>query len=437
LLLHGASLDQRASYLTQRYWHLTSYSYLPMPTTILDATLHVAGAQVSCTATTHGFDRRTDYVGRPSSGVRADSIDVTLTGEAAFLPLWDDLGINDFRRESGHLAWHTNHGQTVRRLTFYDAHCTRLSLRFDARGQDGKESVELTLRFSPAAIELDGTYVELYSRLWWEPNAHVRRRAFIRPGPVLPPLPSVALAALKQAAQSLGKVAGAALGTVALVLTPANDADAPGYDAEKNFTKDHPTLPPDPDALRLAELARAREVGTLTPDEEAEYLALLAKVRGIRVASLADLNVLGHYKKQPQGLPGFHFEAITYTKRSKVDTDVLRRKFDSSVRAKFMKKISTEPSYMAELRAAGFDHEDLVLMQLGRVPEGWQVHHKLPLDDGGDNSLANLMLIENRPWHSVVTGHQKTWTGKLKPGESTQVKWPIYNHGIVYPPKKP
>lgn len=84
----------------------------------------------------------------------------------------------------------------------------------------------------------------------------MRHRALIPPGPVLPPpppLPSVALAALKQAAQSLGKVAGAAgVGTVALVPTPANDADSPGYDAEKTFTKNHPSRPPDPAAFRLA-----------------------------------------------------------------------------------------------------------------------------------------------------------------------------------------
>jgi hypothetical protein len=48
-------------------------------------------------------------------------------------------------------------------------------------------------------------------------------------------------------------VAGAAgVGTVALVPTPANDADAPGYDAEKTFTKNHPSRPPDPAAFRLA-----------------------------------------------------------------------------------------------------------------------------------------------------------------------------------------
>jgi hypothetical protein len=41
----------------------------------------------------------------------------------------------------------------------------------------------------------------------------------------------------------------------------------------------------------LAELERAREVGTLTPDEEAEYIALLAKVKGVHVQNVKELEI--------------------------------------------------------------------------------------------------------------------------------------------------
>jgi hypothetical protein len=137
-----------------------------MPTPILEAKLQVAGVRASCTATWHGLDQATDYVGRPSSGVHFQSLEVLLTGEAAFLAIWDELALDSFRRESGHLTWRTAQGQTVRRLTFYDAYCTRLSFCFDARGQDGNPSVELRLRFLPTAINLDGAYLEQYTRLW-------------------------------------------------------------------------------------------------------------------------------------------------------------------------------------------------------------------------------------------------------------------------------
>jgi len=310
--------------------------------------------RASCTATWHGLAQATDYVGRPSSSVHFQSLEVVLMGEAAFLAIWDELALDSFRRESGHLTWRTAQGQTVRRLTFYDAHCTRLSLCFDARGQDGKPSVELRLRFSPTAINLDGAYLEQYTRLWWEPNWPTRRRAFLQPGPVLPPLPplpSVALAALKLAAETVGKAAGAVLGTAALVLTPANKTDAPGYDAEKNFSKNHPTPLPNPDAFRLAELERARKLAALTPEEEAELIVLLAKVKGIHVQSLAELDVEGPLRGNNVPLPGFHTISLTYVKRPTADVAALRRKFNSSVREKFLKSIGADPSLVQQLRA--------------------------------------------------------------------------------------
>jgi len=315
-------------------------------------------------------------------------------------------------------------GQTVRQLTFYEAHCTRLLLRFDARGQDGKAAVELKLRFSPAAVELNGTYIEGYSRLWWKLNARVRHRAFVRPGPVLPPLPplpSVALAALKQAAQALGKAAGAVLGTAALVLTPANDANAPGYEAEKNFSQDHPTLPPDPDACRLAELERAREARALTPDEEAEYVALLAKVKGIRVRNLADLADANAAKLPLQGLDvplrGFtYLHDFAYTKRPPADKAILRRKFESSGRKAFLKSLSDDPLKMDRLKKLGMSEENLERIRRGEVPLDYQVHHKLSLDDGGDNSISNLVLIRDDPYHRAITAFQNSSTRGLQPG---------------------
>ncbi|UYZ62001.1 type VI secretion system tube protein TssD [Hymenobacter weizhouensis] len=419
-----------------------------MPTPVLDAELQVARHRVLCTTTRQGLRQKTDFAGRRSTRVRSHPIEVTITGEAACWSIWDELAADSVRRESGHLVWRTAQGQVVRHLVFYDAYCTRLGFRFDARGQQGQPSLELTLRFSPAAIELNGQYTEFYSRLPWEKDPRVRRRALIQPPPLLPPHlpplpprtipPAAAAAAAEEAAGLLGgaalRAASTVLGTLALVLTPANDADAPGYDAEKSFQKNHP---PNLDAIRLAELEREREYRALSQQEEAEYVALLAKVKGVRVQSVADLDVIGRYKKQPQGLPGFHFENITYTKRSKADTDALRRKFASSIRPKFLKKISNDPMYVAELRKAGFDDQALKIMQGGNVPTGWQVHHKLPLDDGGDNSFNNLLLIKNTPYHSAVTGYQKTNTGHLTPGQSVIIKWPTYSRGIVYPSTQP
>jgi hypothetical protein len=406
-----------------------------MPLPILEAELQVAGVRASCTATWHGLAQATDYVGRPSSGVRFQSQEVLLTGEVVFLAIWDELALDSFRRESGHLTWRTTQGQTMRRLTFYDAYCTRLSLCFDTRGQDGKPSVELRLRFSPAAIDLDGAYLEQYVRLWWEPDWRTRQRAFLQPGPVLPPLPplpSVALAALKLAAEAVGKAAGAVLGTAALVLAPTNNTDAPGYDAEKNFSKNHPTPLPNPDAFRLAELERARALAVLTPEEEAEYVALLAKVKGIHVQSLEDLDVEVPLRGNNVPLPGFYYIQLSYTKRSDADREALRRKFDSNGRKNFLKHLGNDPTKHAPLKKSGLTDAQIDDLTKGIRPSGYQVHHKLPLDDGGDNSFNNLLLIKNEPYHKVITNVQNAATPGMAAGNTRIVQWPMCD-GFVYP----
>lgn len=259
--------------------------------------------------------------------------------------------------------------------------------------------------------------------------------------PVVPPAVPFVLPTVEEVAAVVGEkaleglaAAGTAVATpvalaLGLILASSTPAGGPG------IPQTH-MVPIDPDLSRLNKLLADHAAGSLAARDESELMDLLAKLKGIRVRSLADLTVVGKYKDQPTALPGFHFEEISYCKRSEADTAALRNRFEG-VRAKFMRKISDDPGYVQQLRRAGFDDDDLALMQRGKVPSGWQVHHKLPLDDGGDNSFDNLLLIKLTPYHSVVTGYQKTYTGKLKPGECMQLPWPSYGHGIVYPATKP
>lgn len=69
----------------------------------------------------------------------------------------------------------------------------------------------------------------------------------------------------------------------------------------------------------------------------------------------------------------------------------------------------------------------------GRVPDGWQVHHKLPLDDSGTNSLDNLVLVQNEPYHKVITNYQNSVTKQLQVGDELMVQWPMFD-GNIYPP---
>ena len=87
------------------------------------------------------------------------------------------------------------------------------------------------------------------------------------------------------------------------------------------------------------------------------------------------------------------------------------------------------------LRGAGFSDIDLLKLQKGRVPVGWQVHHKVPIDDSGTNSFNNLILIQNEPYHKVITNFQNSFAKQLAVGEKQIVDWPI-PEGELYPEKR-
>ena len=77
--------------------------------------------------------------------------------------------------------------------------------------------------------------------------------------------------------------------------------------------------------------------------------------------------------------------------------------------------------------------DDISEIQKGKLPDGWKVHHKLPLDDSGTNSFDNLVLIQNEPYHKLLTNYQNAVTKNLKVGDTKTVAWPVPN-GSIYPP---
>ena len=131
---------------------------------------------------------------------------------------------------------------------------------------------------------------------------------------------------------------------------------------------------------------------------------------------------LGKTKNTKVFLQNVKVEQINYLRRPRDEYLSLRKEFDNTVRKNFMKSLSVEP---------GIDHyfntSQIELMAHGGVPDSWQVHHKLPLDDGGDNSFGNLILIQTKPYHNALTGAQKSVTKDLMPGQSIDTLWPMPN----------
>ncbi|MCX7111601.1 MAG: PAAR domain-containing protein [Proteobacteria bacterium] len=155
----------------------------------------------------------------------------------------------------------------------------------------------------------------------------------------------------------------------------------------------------------------------------------------IKITSKQTESFFGKLRGEEVELPNVKTQEFNYVKRDQAITEILRKEFNATAKPKFLKKLSSDTEKIPQLKKAGLTDADIADMQEGFPPDGWQVHHKIPLDDGGNNSNENLMLIENEPYHKVITNEQKWLTGDLKSGESRIVKFPIPD-GYIYPSTK-
>lgn len=136
---------------------------------------------------------------------------------------------------------------------------------------------------------------------------------------------------------------------------------------------------------------------------------------------------LGKYKKAHVLLDDMNVSELNYMRRDRAEYLALRGQFNNTVRPNFLKSLSDHPDALAT-----FEPNDLMKLATGKVPSGWQVHHKIPLDDGGTNAIDNLVLIQNSPYHSALSKAQSIITKDLPYNSSTRVLWPSPN-GVIYP----
>lgn len=140
-------------------------------------------------------------------------------------------------------------------------------------------------------------------------------------------------------------------------------------------------------------------------------------------------NYLGKVRGETKLLNNIEVKEINYIKHDPSETMLLRKEFNNTVRKKFLNQLSNSSD-----AANVFEPSDLFKMSKGTVPDGWEVHHKLPLDDGGTNAFDNLSLIEKEPFHKVLTNMQRTSTRGMLPGDSKVTPW-VMPTGSIYPLK--
>ncbi len=140
----------------------------------------------------------------------------------------------------------------------------------------------------------------------------------------------------------------------------------------------------------------------------------------------------GTYKGKAVRLKGIYLKRIKYKKRSREELRILRGEFNRIKRKEFVASLANNPKKVDLLIKAGLGNVELRMLKDGKIPPGWQVHHKLPLDDGGTNDFSNLVLIRNAPEHSALTTYQAQATRGMSVGEIREIDFPIPK-GIVYP----
>lgn len=139
-------------------------------------------------------------------------------------------------------------------------------------------------------------------------------------------------------------------------------------------------------------------------------------------------NFLGNYRKSPVLLKNIEVVKIQYVKRPPEESRLLRSAFDNGIRRKFVKSIADNSDVVERL-----NRSQRAVLAKGGVPDGYQVHHKFPLDDSGTNDFNNLVLIKNEGIHPVFTNAQANISRLLVPGgDAPTVLWPKPK-GVIYP----
>lgn len=230
----------------------------------------------------------------------------------------------------------------------------------------------------------------------------------------------------------LGHTALDAVGTIPVVGTVTEGVNAGWYvaqgdyaDAALSAASAIPIAGDAADAARLTKdgIGLAREGDTIVKDaHRAETIAKDARaVDAARPRSVEVPQATLH--GETYEIPGWHNETINYAKRQPEDAHALRSEFNGRVHKAFLRELGTE--HPDVLREAGMNDVQIARVASGRVPQGYQVHHILPLDDGGSNSFDNLVLIRTNPDHMLITNHQNLVTQALEPGQTRVLSWPV------------
>lgn len=129
---------------------------------------------------------------------------------------------------------------------------------------------------------------------------------------------------------------------------------------------------------------------------------------------------------------GFKLIDVEYSVPDKA-TRKRRRKGFNSVREKFLAHIAK--NCQKELRAIGITDKQIEQMKKGSVPNGYNVHHKLPIHGGGLNEFSKLILMPIPPHDELHHKVLDPQVSQMQAGETKKVKLPWSDNMVYVPPE--
>lgn len=135
----------------------------------------------------------------------------------------------------------------------------------------------------------------------------------------------------------------------------------------------------------------------------------------------------------PDNVHGIPVTEVSYTAVGKKRVKELRRSFTAQRKA-FLQHLAKTQTPV--LKALGLSNNTIADMEKGRAPNGYNVHHKLPLAGGGKNEFSNFILIKNDPYHADIHKVSDLQICKMREGETKTVKMPVPDGDIFIPPSE-
>ena len=130
---------------------------------------------------------------------------------------------------------------------------------------------------------------------------------------------------------------------------------------------------------------------------------------------------------------GFKLKEVEWTVPDS-KTRKRRRSAFGKVREEFLKHIGAtmEPA----LRDMGLTDKQIEQVKKGTAPNGYNVHHKLPIHGGGQNVFSNLILMPIKPHDELHHKVMDPQVAQMQTGDSKKVMIPWTDDMVYVDPER-